>query len=566
MKLSERLARLSLQDAPDVAAIEAAAWTPWSARPVEPHADDSMSGARPDIASPEPSPWQVPATTSPTPDGPPAPAPAPAADDADPWAAGGWSAPSRWDTQDVVPPFEGVTGLGEPPGETWSAWGDLAHGADEHGSQAETGTWAGSDPDPPDSSATPAAPVFGGVPATPPASPLFGDTASPFLGSAADPVLGGAAPRGDDRPIAGTALRPWDPHSAVPVEMPHELRLRYGLDQATPAPQAQPPAPQPQPPAPPPTPTTPAAPTWAPAPTAPGPWDTLPPPPPTPTTPAAPTWAPAPTAPGPWDTLPPPPPTPTTPAAPTWAPAPTAPGPWDTLPPPPPTPTTPAAPTWAPAPTAPAEPTWAPAPTAWQPPAHQEQDPGLWATLPPPPAAPPAAPAAGGWHTPDPTAAHVVVDTMRAPAHGETPAFPEMPPPPWAEADDPFADLRSLPPDPGADAASDPPPAAPGLPPQAEIDEALASLYSDIPPTDLDQLDAQGRRGPRWLRWARRLGKGRKKDSEETPERSCPSCGGTARVDIYDPWRGLLHMSCDSCFRMWQEVEMPEVPALPSSS
>jgi hypothetical protein len=469
MKLSERLARLSLQDAPDVVASEAASSTAWSA---------------------EPSPWQDMAATSPAPDDPPAPAPVePVTDEADPWAAGGWSAPNRWDTQDVVPPFEGVTGLGEPSGETWGAWGDLTRGADEHGSHAEAGAWLGSQVAPDGSGAAPAPPAFGGGPATSAASPLFGDTASPFLGSAADPVLGDAAPRPGDQPFTGTTLRPWDPHSAAPVEMPHELRVRYGLDQPAPAPPAAP--------------TNPTAPAWAPAPTAPGPWDTLPPPPPA-------------------------------------------------------------------APTNPTAPAWAPAPTAWQPPAPQAQDPGLWASLPPPPAAPPAAPAAGGWHTPDPNAAHVVADTATAPAYVETPAFPGMPPPPWAEADDPFADLRSLQPppagDPAADATTDPAPVAPGLPPQAEIDEALASLYNDIPPTDLDRLDTPDRKGPRWLRWARRLGKGRKKDTDETPERSCPSCGGTARVDIYDPWRGLLHMSCDSCFRMWQEVEMPEVPALPSSS
>jgi formate dehydrogenase maturation protein FdhE len=49
------------------------------------------------------------------------------------------------------------------------------------------------------------------------------------------------------------------------------------------------------------------------------------------------------------------------------------------------------------------------------------------------------------------------------------------------------------------------------------------------------------------------------KPMSKTPEtksaHACPSCGTEANVDISDPWRGLLHMNCPSCFKMWQEVD-----------
>ena len=34
---------------------------------------------------------------------------------------------------------------------------------------------------------------------------------------------------------------------------------------------------------------------------------------------------------------------------------------------------------------------------------------------------------------------------------------------------------------------------------------------------------------------------------------TCPQCGATAHVDIHDPLRGRIHLSCDNCFKMWQE-------------
>ena len=35
-------------------------------------------------------------------------------------------------------------------------------------------------------------------------------------------------------------------------------------------------------------------------------------------------------------------------------------------------------------------------------------------------------------------------------------------------------------------------------------------------------------------------------------EHTCPQCGALARIDIHDPLRGRIHLSCDSCFKMWQ--------------
>jgi hypothetical protein len=35
-------------------------------------------------------------------------------------------------------------------------------------------------------------------------------------------------------------------------------------------------------------------------------------------------------------------------------------------------------------------------------------------------------------------------------------------------------------------------------------------------------------------------------------EHTCPQCGAKASLDIHDPMRGRIHLSCDSCFKMWQ--------------
>jgi hypothetical protein len=37
----------------------------------------------------------------------------------------------------------------------------------------------------------------------------------------------------------------------------------------------------------------------------------------------------------------------------------------------------------------------------------------------------------------------------------------------------------------------------------------------------------------------------------------CPRCGARSRIDINDRTRGVLYVSCDSCFNMWQEASKP---------
>ena len=36
-------------------------------------------------------------------------------------------------------------------------------------------------------------------------------------------------------------------------------------------------------------------------------------------------------------------------------------------------------------------------------------------------------------------------------------------------------------------------------------------------------------------------------------EHTCPHCGARASIDIHDPMRGRIHLSCESCFKMWQQ-------------
>jgi hypothetical protein len=160
---------------------------------------------------------------------------------------------------------------------------------------------------------------------------------------------------------------------------------------------------------------------------------------------------------------------------------------------------------------------------------------------------------------------------LHQPAPPAAPGLPTVPPP--AAPVDPYGLLPTESAAAAFAAIQAPPKAHPdvhaALPPQAEIDQALASLYGEIPDVAKDSAkrekkekkakEGDGSKLPRWLSWAKRT---KSAPDPTTAERTCPSCGGEARVDIYDPWRGLLHMSCDACFRMWQEVEMPEIPAL----
>lgn len=44
--------------------------------------------------------------------------------------------------------------------------------------------------------------------------------------------------------------------------------------------------------------------------------------------------------------------------------------------------------------------------------------------------------------------------------------------------------------------------------------------------------------------------------------RVCPRCGDLARLDINDRTRGVLHLSCDGCFKMWQVEHLPTPPTV----
>ena len=38
----------------------------------------------------------------------------------------------------------------------------------------------------------------------------------------------------------------------------------------------------------------------------------------------------------------------------------------------------------------------------------------------------------------------------------------------------------------------------------------------------------------------------------------CPSCGAPGQLDIREGASGRCYLSCNSCFRMWQEVREPD--------
>lgn len=54
----------------------------------------------------------------------------------------------------------------------------------------------------------------------------------------------------------------------------------------------------------------------------------------------------------------------------------------------------------------------------------------------------------------------------------------------------------------------------------------------------------------------------RQKDMAPRPtQHLCPQCGSVARIDIHDPFRGRLHLSCNVCFKMWQKEIEPTYTA-----
>lgn len=57
----------------------------------------------------------------------------------------------------------------------------------------------------------------------------------------------------------------------------------------------------------------------------------------------------------------------------------------------------------------------------------------------------------------------------------------------------------------------------------------------------------------------------RVRSRDEVRRICCPGCGHTARVDIVDRVTGRRHLSCEYCFRMWQEVGEPTWEPHPSA-
>jgi hypothetical protein len=94
--------------------------------------------------------------------------------------------------------------------------------------------------------------------------------------------------------------------------------------------------------------------------------------------------------------------------------------------------------------------------------------------------------------------------------------------------------------------------------PDEEEDHRFFTNVDEAHGEDLRQLDSTETRLDKWRE--RRTRKKSEKSlrraaAEEEPEPDlCPHCGEVARADIVDGSRGIRHMSCDSCFKMWQET------------
>jgi len=46
--------------------------------------------------------------------------------------------------------------------------------------------------------------------------------------------------------------------------------------------------------------------------------------------------------------------------------------------------------------------------------------------------------------------------------------------------------------------------------------------------------------------------------AHEEPEFPCPGCGAPGQLDIREGASGRCYLSCNSCFKMWQEVREPD--------
>ena len=50
----------------------------------------------------------------------------------------------------------------------------------------------------------------------------------------------------------------------------------------------------------------------------------------------------------------------------------------------------------------------------------------------------------------------------------------------------------------------------------------------------------------------------RRHSNHEEAEFPCPSCGAPGQLDIREGASGRCYLSCNSCFKMWQEVREPD--------
>ncbi len=215
-------------------------------------------------------------------------------------------------------------------------------------------------------------------------------------------------------------------------------------------------------------------------------------------------------------------------------------------------------------------------PDSWPPVAVEPLDagPAISALVPPPPPPHPAVPEAMDWVVPEELANWDAPPTSPSidppkPAHGPVftgPASPGdlgvMDDPRMSRATDAFPPLDLSPRVPssaGAGREDDG-----GLvvveSANSELDAYYASLYlSEDSEIDDDRKARRAEKAkrsklPRWLRWAEKMSTRSNERDEATSEHVCPACSGPASIDILDRNRGIRHMSCDSCFKMWQEV------------
>ncbi len=206
--------------------------------------------------------------------------------------------------------------------------------------------------------------------------------------------------------------------------------------------------------------------------------------------------------------------------------------------------------------------------------ASQRDEPHTWSpdvatSLPPPP--PPPAAGLADWVVPDELVNWDPIDPDPSPAPTPGPVFATDRPlegqaaltdPPLSRATDAFPplDLSPLGSNPVGAGRDDDGDLVVVESANNELDAYYASLYlsedSEIEDDRKTRRAEKVKRSklPRWLRWAEKVSTRSNERDDVASEHVCPACGGPASVDILDRNRGIRHMSCDSCFKMWQEV------------